>query len=116
MTRFLGCVAISSFMMAGTALAHGAGPGAVFSCEGGEVRSGGTLVISSSAPKGPGGGVPALRPGDGPEQVCTAIAISAVRDAALKVDVEAKTRIVVYGSDIMLGNFPSGVSLRINKF
>ena len=116
MTRILGCVAISSFLMAGTAFAHGAGPGAIFSCEGGKVQAASTIVISSSAPKGPGGGVPALRPGDGPEQVCTAIAISAVRDAALKVDVETKTRIVVYGSDIMLGNFPSGVSLRINKF
>ena len=104
-----------SLAAASPAVAHGKGPGTVFTCVGGKVTKASTVVVTNGPPKG-FAFVQTLPLGSDAKAVCEAINASANIIGGFKTETEGNTVVVVYGADVRLNHVPDGIKLKIDKF
>jgi hypothetical protein len=97
------------------AVAHGKGPGVVFTCVSGKVTKASSVVVTNGPPKG-FAFVQTLAPGADAAQVCEAINASANIVGGFKTETQGSTVVVVYGADVRLNHVPDGIKLNIQKF
>jgi hypothetical protein len=105
----------AALLSASSAMAHGPGPGVVFTCQGGKVTKPSPIMVTNGPPKG-AGFVQTLDPGSSAAQVCDAINASANILGGFKTETPSANVVVVYGKDVRLNRVPDGIKLQIQKF
>jgi hypothetical protein len=111
----IAAILCAALFYAGPAMAHGPGPGVVFTCQGGKVTKPSPIMVTNGPAKG-AGFVQTLDPGSDAAQVCDAINASANILGGFKTETQGTAVVVVYGRDVRLNRVPDGIKLQIQKF